>query len=48
MTAVFKYWILENPSDLYTLTWEGLDRLLNDAELGKVAEDLKRALNNHL
>lgn len=48
MTAVFKYWILENPSDLYPLTWEGLDRLLNDAELGEVAEDLKQALNNHL
>ena len=48
MTAVFKYWILESPSDLYPLTWEGLDRLLNNAELGQVAEDLKQALNNHL
>ena len=48
MTAVFKYWILESPSDLYPLTWEGLDHLLNDAELGEVAEKLKRALNNHI
>ena len=48
MTAVFQYWILERPSDLYPLTWEGLDRLLNDAELGEIAEDLKQALNNHL
>ena len=33
ITAVFNHWILENPSDYYPLTWEGLDHLLNNAEL---------------
>ena len=35
ITAVFNHWILENPSDYYPLTWEGLDCRLNDAELGQ-------------
>ena len=46
---VLSHW-LENPteSDYYPTSWEGLDRLLNHAELGQVAEDLKHALNNAL
>ena len=43
--AVLDHWF-ENPTEFYPLTWEGLDRLLNDAELGQVAEDLKQALTN--
>ena len=43
INAVLTHW-LETPTDYYADTWEGLDRLLNDAELGEVAEDLKQAL----
>ena len=43
--AVLNHW-MENPPDYYPITWEGLDRLLDDAELSQVAEELKRALNN--
>ena len=45
--TVLCHW-LENPTDYYPNSWEGLDRLLNDAELGQVASDLKRALANAL
>ena len=45
INAVLSHW-LENPTDYYPVSWEGLDRLLNDAELGQVAEELKQALNN--
>ena len=45
--AVLGHW-MENPPDYYPFTWEGLNRLLNDAELSQVAEDLKQALNNRL
>ena len=45
--AVLSHW-LENPTDYYPISWEGLDRLLDNAELGQVAEDLKQALNNAL
>ena len=38
--------LLENPTEYYPSSWEGLCRLLKDAELGQVAEDLKRALDN--
>ena len=45
--TVLCHW-LENPTDYYPNTWEGLDHLLNDAELGQVASDLKLALANAL
>ena len=45
ITAVLGHWF-ENPTEFYPLTWEGLDHLLNDAELGQVAKDLKQALTN--
>ena len=43
--TVLSHW-LENPNDYYPVSWEGLDRLLDNTELGQVAEDLKQALNN--
>ena len=43
--AVLSHW-LENPTDYYPIAWEGLYRLLEDAELSQVAEDLKLALDN--
>ena len=39
---------MEHPTDYYPNTWEGLYRLLEHANLGQVAEDLKRALANAL
>ena len=42
---VLSHW-LENPTDYYPVSWEGLDCLLDNAELGQVAEELKQALNN--
>ena len=45
INAVLGHWF-ENPTEFYPLTWEGLDHLLNDAELGQVAKDLKQALAN--
>ena len=45
--TVLCHW-LENPTDYYPNTWEGLNRLLSDAELGQVASDLKRVLANVL
>ena len=48
ITAVLSQHWMENPTEYYPLTWEGLDRLLNDAELSQVAEELKQALNNPL
>ena len=44
---VLSHW-LENPTDYYPTSWTGLDRLLDNVELGQVAEDLKQALNNAL
>ena len=43
--TVLSHW-LENPTDYYPVSWAGLDRLLDNAELGQVAEDLKQALCN--
>ena len=45
--AVLSHW-LENPTDYYPISWTGLYRLLEDAELSQVATDLKEALNNAL
>ena len=45
INAVLSHW-LENPTDYYPISWEGLDRLLNHAELGEVAEELKQALKH--
>ena len=42
---VFSHW-LDNPPRYYPVTWEGLYELLNDSELGQVATDLKRAVDN--
>ena len=42
------YQWLEEPTDYYPDTWEGLYRLLDHAELNQIAEDLKRALANAL
>ena len=47
INAVLGHW-MENPPDYYPITWEGLNRLLNDAELSQVVEDLKQVLNNRL
>ena len=47
VNAVLSHW-LENPTEYYPKSWEGLDRLLDNAELGQVAEDLKQARNNAL
>ena len=45
--TVLCHW-LDNPTDRYPKSWEGLDRLLNDAELAEEAKDLKQALANAL
>ena len=42
-TTVLCHW-LENPTDYYPNSWEGIDRLLRDAALSEVANDLKQAL----
>ena len=47
VNTVFCYW-LENPTEYYPKTWKGLDSLLNHAQLGQVASDLKKALANAL
>ena len=41
--TVLLHW-LKNPSNCYPKSWKGLDRLLNDAQLGEVASGLKQAL----
>ena len=45
--TVLSHW-LDNPTDYYPISWEGLDRLLDNAELGEVAEELKQALKGAL
>ena len=50
ITAVFEQWF-ENAKNLpnasmYPKSWEGLINLLEDTELGEVAEELKRTLNS--
>ena len=50
ITAIFGRWF-ENAISLpnasrYAKSWQGLIHLLEDAELGEVAEELKRALNS--
>ena len=45
INAVLSHW-LDNPTDYYPISWEGLNRLLNHAELGEVAEELKQALKH--
>ena len=50
ITAVFRQWF-ENAKNLpnasrYPKSWQGLINLLEDAELGEVAEELKRALSS--
>ena len=45
--TVLSHW-LENPTDYYPISWEGLCHLLEDAELGQVAEQLRQAINNAL
>ena len=47
INAVFSHW-LEHPTEYYPVSWEGLSRLLDDAELGQVALDLNQALGNAL
>ena len=44
--AVISYW-LDHPRHHYPITWEGLYELLDDSELGQVASDLKKAVENH-
>ena len=41
---VMTYWINVDGTEDYPVKWEGLDRLLNDLQCGKVAKDLKKAL----
>ena len=43
--AVLNHWLTHPPPD-YPATWEGLYELLEDAELSKVAADLKIAVEN--
>ena len=45
VNAVLCHW-LENPTNYYPISWEGLEKLLFNAQLGQVAEDLKRARSN--
>ena len=50
ITTVFRRWF-ENANNLpnascYPKSWQGLINLLNDAELGKVAEELQQALKS--
>ena len=47
VNAVLNYW-LENPTEYYPISWEGLYCLLDDAELGQAAMELKHALDNAL
>ena len=42
---VLSHW-LENPTDYYPNSWEGLECLLDHAQLGQVAEELKQVLDN--
>ena len=41
--ALFNYW-LDNPCPLYPPTWDGVCRLLVDAQFSQVASELKEAL----
>ena len=41
---VMTYWINAGGTPDYPVKWEGLDQLLKDAQCGKAAEDLKKAL----
>ena len=43
--TVLCHW-LENPTDYYPKSWDGLQRLLKDVQLSEIAIDLKRALDN--
>ena len=43
--AVINHW-LNNPTEDYPTTWEGLYDLLEDCELGEVASNLKTAVEN--
>ena len=46
-TKTLSHW-LEHPTEYYSNSWEGLYRLLENASLGQVAEDLKQAIDNAL
>ena len=41
---VFDYWIINNETTDYPLTWSGLQNLLKDIEHNAIAKDMKRAL----
>ena len=41
--AVLSYW-LNNPCDSYPCTWDGVCRLLDHAQFGQIAAELKEAL----
>ena len=43
--AVFSHWLDHPPPD-YPVTWDGLYELLDDCELGEIAIELKRAVEN--
>ena len=45
INEVLSHW-LENPTDYYPASWEGLYDLLEDVELNEVAEELKQVLDN--
>ena len=51
ITAVFRQWFAENAKNLpnasrYPKSWQGLINLLEDAELGEVAQELNNALTS--
>ena len=43
--AVFTHW-LDHPPYYYPVTWDGLNELLIDSELGEIAADLRIAVDN--
>lgn len=43
--GVLRKW-LQNGSQQYPVKWDGLIRLLQDIELGEIANNLKKALDN--
>jgi hypothetical protein len=46
INEVLEYW-LESPNETYPATWEGLYKLLEDAELKEIANTLKQVLDSH-
>lgn len=41
---VMDYWMIENPTPEYPLTWDGLCEMLEDVEYTEVAKELREAV----